>query len=386
MAALGITVGTVYWGQAVLQNALDAGSRAGAQEAMYNPSTAFSKAYHIIRVNDGMAQHILIESGQQYDATHPGAQMLPLSTVASAHESIPGGFANVFGIHQFHLSNVSASAANVPFSYSIFQGCRVPSPGNGHSSNGIALHFSGTNQNVATSEPVWVHSNNFITGGSNALVGKWQPTASQTTSRISPQPRFAPVTTLSVWTLPSLQQSGYTVITQSDAMSHGWLYKSGSGGYFTPQSCLHAASCTISGPLAINGNVRIHSNVGTLNLEGALVAYGNITFAGATSIGQSGAPPWILAAMPVSALSSRHVSPSSSSCTNNLSTITFDGATAFTNGAIYDPVGTIHLGGNSSTVTNSSIVGHFLSLSGGMKVTPPQNVPLLPTNTVQLVR
>lgn len=387
MSAVGVTVGTVYWSKTVLQNALDAGSRAGVQESFYNPSTTYSKAYQVVRLNDTNTQNLIIESGQKYDAAHPGGHYLPSAIVASAQQTVPGGFAGVFGIHQFHLATVSVAVGNEPFAYTIFQGCQVSSPGTGHTSNHIALHFTGQNTNLNSSLPVWVHANNFITGGASTLSGSWVTTASQTTSQISPTPRYSPPVSLPIWTLPSLQKKGYTAITQKNASQYGWTYNAGSGGYFTPTVCVKSRSCSVGGKFAVEGNVRFHNTVRTLNLNGgAVVAYGNIIFAGHTNIGQSGSPKWIVAAMPPSAITSSAINHNSTTCDNSISTINFDGTTSLINGSLYDPAGSIHLGGNSSELLNSSLVAYFLSLSGGMEISPPNSSAALPYNQILLIR
>ena len=389
MAAAGVTIGTVYFAKTDLQNAVDAGARAGAQEYMYNPSTSFSQARNIVALDDASSSNVVVQMGSAYDASHPGANILPLSVVVTAQQTVDGGFAGVFGINTFTVRALGAASANSQFDYTLFQGCHLaPS---GASTSGIALKIKGNSSNASSANPVWVHSNNIIVSSSQAMggPGTWITTASQSGSSATPTPFFAPPITPPIWTLGDLLKQGYTEITQANAAQNGWVYKTGSGGYFTPAACSTASACTVNGQFAVDGNVRFHSSLGSLSMAGAVVSFGNMTFAGATTVsgnGISSGARWILAAMPVSALTTATVPPASGSCSNDLSTMSFDGATSLTNGDVYDPAGNIHFGGHNSAFVNSSVVAHYLELSGGLTVTPPTSVATMPVNQITLIR
>lgn len=114
MAGVSLTVGTVYFAQAKLQNAVDAAALAGAQEMTTTDAAAPGDQASLITQDDAAATH-----------PHVSAQTTPGNTVlATATATVPGTFAALFGYKTFtiHAHAVAQYGPGPAFDYAIFQG------------------------------------------------------------------------------------------------------------------------------------------------------------------------------------------------------------------------------------------------------------------------
>lgn len=114
LAGLSLTVGTVYFGQAKLQNAVDAAALAGAQEMNTGDARAPADQASLVTQDDSAATHIVLKT-----LTNP-----PHTVMATAQAQVPGTFAALFGIHHFTVKAQARAAygAGAPFNYAVFQG------------------------------------------------------------------------------------------------------------------------------------------------------------------------------------------------------------------------------------------------------------------------
>ena len=114
MAAVGVTVGSVYFAKTQLQNAVDAAALAGAHQQAAHPSASLSSQAALITADDPHSTSGTV-------ANVPGQPMLVRAT---AYESVPAGLAGLFGIRQFTVG-ATAVACHGPgpaFDWAIFQG------------------------------------------------------------------------------------------------------------------------------------------------------------------------------------------------------------------------------------------------------------------------
>lgn len=116
LAGLSLTVGTVYFEQEKLQNAVDAAALAGAQEMNTADPSAPGDQASLVTQDDARATHVVVK-----------IQTTPPHTVrAQAQAQVPGTFAALFGIKTFTVTvtvqAVASYGAGQPFDYAVFQG------------------------------------------------------------------------------------------------------------------------------------------------------------------------------------------------------------------------------------------------------------------------
>lgn len=349
-----LTVGSLYFAQTRLQNAVDAAALAGAQVAAAGyPSNVGQQAALISKDAPGASGTVAVQSTP------------PDTVAASGMLTLPGGFAAVLGFKSFSVRAraVATWGAGAPFNFAVFQGDPNPSD--------PPLTLNGNNQIVGS-----VHSNNDLVINGHVVVsgsceGDPEVTANGSARCEAGDEPHAPEVPMPDWQPAQVTpESATTVGSPSEHES------------FDPQ-----------GPV-VTGNYIIYGNVtfsGNESIDGHYVVYGNATFNGNNSFSGSltvyggnitlnGSLTQYMADQGV-ALAAFADNKESGSETAN---ITVNGNQTI-DGALYSPDGQIVLNGNV-TVTGA-VVGRQDVLNGNVSVTYNANdVNAVPVSQVALIR
>lgn len=375
MAGAGVTVGTVYYSQAKLQNAVDAAALAGGR-ALFSQgnASAANGQTAIVTQNDPNANNVSV-------AVSPSN---PNIVVASANVSAPGSFASLFG-HPTFLVKAKAAAEVGPgaaFNYAIFQG-------DTHASDpaltlsGTDTVTSGTNQNNAD-----VHSNNNLNlTGSVNVAGSCgaNPTVTLTgkSNCAAGVIQSAPEISMPKWTPREVSPQNATTVgspTNPVGMTITGS-SSSSGNYIVYGNLTIDANSNVTGHYLVeDGNIIIHGNS---EVAGSLVTFGGgIRLSG--KITQSGGGYLALAAFTKNGT----VSPDATAhMTGNSPTpgaIILAGNVTI-NSAIYAPDSYI-LATGTDTI-NGSVVGYRVNLKSHVNVLDnPAANSALPVQQVTLIQ
>ncbi len=326
MAAAGVTVGTIYYAKTNLQNAVDAAALAGAKVIADGNSSAPANQAFLVSQNDSAAQNISV----QIDPNFINA------VEATASESVPGGFAGIFGYHKFTVTakGVATYGPGPAFDYAVFQG------------NKGQLNFNGP----VNSDPGSIHSNGSINmDGSSCVVGGI--TVGESGSNMNgsfggqgcaqgfiengqiPLPQ---------WTLQQLTPKNAITISNpgnypSGTALNGNYVIDGNGG-----------TVNFNGSLTINGDVLVEN--GSVNVDGGLTMNGSLTtYNGSINLNGSITQMSPNSGVAIAALGS----------SGNTENINYDGHSSFT-GAIYAPDGAINFNGSIGH-KNSPVVGAVIA-------------------------
>jgi len=369
VAGTGLTVGTVYYARTRLQNAVDAAALAGAQ-TYQNPG---SQASLISQDDPGATGTVEWNPDIFY----------PNTVVATGSVEVPGGFAQIFGFHDFTVRAraVASPAPGWPFDFAIFQGTTQE-----------ALSFNGAKLDVTGG----IHANQDINfnGGKDTVSGVISATGTVSPSGVGTIENNAPYIPMPVWNAPGLP-SGYTTIGSSTNPVSNWPTSNEldgntlTGNYFVygnvslpagivvDGSIEATGTITLSGGDTINGNLigdgpnsgitdqsgnnsssqgkSASSQPNTINGSLFTLGGGNITFDGAnTTLGNS-VNALILAALPSNGQPGGNITFNGS---NNSNTVP---------GIIYAPDGTITFNGGSNTF-EGSIVGNQVQFNGSNNI------------------
>ncbi|MCY0863664.1 MAG: pilus assembly protein TadG-related protein [Sulfobacillus sp.] len=318
VAGTGLTVGTVYYARTRLQNAVDAAALAGAQ-TYQNPG---SQASLISQDDPGATGTVEWNTDIFY----------PNTVVATGSVEVPGGFAQIFGFHDFTVRAraVASPAPGWPFDFAIFQGSSTD------------LSIDGTSLNVVGG----IHSNGSISlnggpSGKDIVTGVLSATSTVSPTGLPNTEENAPYIPMPIWTLPSFpnlqtENSNWTV-TQSTP----------GGNYFVNGSVTIDSNVTFNGSIEATGGIT-YGEGDTIN--GSLIALGgNITSNGGNGTLAS-STSLVLAALPYNGQPGGN--------------ITFNGANnSVSNGVVYAPDGRIKLNGSGNTFVGS-IVGNVVDPKG----------------------
>ncbi len=346
MAGLALTLGTVYFGQAKLQNAVDAAALAGAQEMNTSDSNAPGDQAILVTQNDSAATHVVVSAPTQS----------PNTVMATAQAQVPGTFAALFGVKTFTVKAraVASYGAGAPFNYAVFQG-------DPHQHDPpLVLNGANIIQPTAGIGSADVHSNDNLTlDGANWVQGACSASGQLTEHGVGgcSQGQTSGVAPIAMpnWSTQTLIQQATRVI----------------GSAQNPTDYTFNGAGQFSGNWVVFGNVTI---AGAVAGPGSIVAIGgHITITGAAIFGNNGQGSGIcLAALP----------PASSPQTPE--NITIHGAHIMT-GVLYAPTGTITLGGADSV--QGAVVGYHVNLGGAGIVTyDPTQLATVPLRQVALIQ
>ena len=292
MTGLALTVGSVYYGQAKLQNALDAAALAGAQEmstqASQTPS-GHAWLHWLVRKDDVAATHIVVQP-----------QMAPPNTVlAKAEAQVPGTFAALFGFRTFTVraQAVASYGAGEPFDFAVFQG--DPYAGNPGLDLKGHVHVtspSGTGANVHSNNNVYVNGSTLVEGSCGG-----NPSASANehgNGKSGCQQGLiqnAPKIPMPQWTVAEATPPGATVVG-SPSNPQGLTVNGNSavnGNYVIYGNLVISGNSTVTGHYLVeDGNAIIH---GKATVEGSITVFNGGIYCGG-NITQSGGGILALAA------------------------------------------------------------------------------------------
>ena len=338
--AASITVGTVYFAQTRLQNAVDAAALAGAQSEMDGGSANANQTY---LTQQNMPQAVVTVS----PLANP-----PNAVQALGKVTVPGSFASLFGIKDFTVRarGVAQYGAGAAFDYALFQGASSTLNLSGNTRVNGSAHSNG---NMALSGKDCITGSTTVGASGSSVTG--QGACPQTFVQI-------PYVPMPDWTLAQVTPQNATVI-------------SGDGCNSIPQNLTgnYIIYCplNLSGSNVINGNILVEGG-SSVNISGNAAISGSITVYGG-SMNLSGD---VSEAVTGKGAALAAVGPDSScSMSGNISV----------NGVVYCPDGTINISGNP-TVTGA-VVGEYVDASGNITVTyNAEDVQQVPVQQVSLIQ
>ncbi len=331
--AASITVGTVYFAQTRLQNAVDAAALAGAQSEMQGGSPTTNQGY---LTQQNMPQAEVSVS----NLTNP-----PNAVQALGKVTVPGSFASLFGIKQFTVRarGVAQITVQAPFKYALFEGARS------------TLSVSGDTKVYGDA-----HSNgNMALSGNNCITGTM--TVGDTGSSVSGSEKCTttftqiPYVPMPNWTLAQVTPQNATVISGAGCNS---IPQTLTGNYIL------YCNWNTSGQVTVDGDVLVEPGY-SISISGQLVISGSFTVDNG-SISISGG---VTQDMPgqgaaLAALNGGNISISGNSKID---------------GVLYAPGGSINLSGNQKV--SGAVIGEYVNLSGAKTITynvqnPPKDLPI----------
>lgn len=338
--AASITVGTVYFAQTRLQNAVDAAALAGAQAEMQGGSPTTNQTY--LKQQNMPAAQISVAN-----LTDP-----PNSVEATGAVTVPGSFASLFGIKHFtvHARGVAQITVQAPFKYALFQGAQpstlplsgdVKVNGDAHSNGNMALSGNNCISGVASVSE---------SGSTVAHGGKCTVTFTQ-----------VPYIPMPDWTLAQVTPGNATVI-------------SGAACNNIPQSLVgnYILYCNwnTSSQITVDGNVLVEPGY-SISVSGGLVISGSFTVdSGSISISGGMTQDMPGAGAALAALNGGNISISGNSKIQ---------------GVLYAPGGSIDLSGNQKIT--GAVIGDYVSLSGEKTITyDGTETNALPVKQVALIQ
>lgn len=351
VAGAGVTVGTVYYAQSRLQNAVDAAALAAAKtmETTNNAAEAENQSALVSQDDSAARDATVTVSSSPTDSV--------LAT-ASAQSSTAGGFAAVFGHSRFGIQAQAKAAVSPggPFNFAVFQGDPNPSQ--------PPLTFNGTDQVLSPTpgNTANVHSNNDVLlngnvtvqgscgGDPSVSVGGNSSCAAGT---IAPAPQVA----MPVWSANQVTPPNATTI--GSASNPTGLTVNGSaslsGNDVIYGNLVFSGDDTVTGHFLVYGNIVVNGNC---VITGSLTSIGgSVTLNGNVAVNGSGG----LAVVALTA------NGSTSNSTSGPGSITVNGGVSI-NSTLYAPNGGIVLNGNDTV--NGSIVGYAVTMNGTVNVTP----------------
>ncbi len=338
--AASVTVGTVYFAQTRLQNAVDAAALAGAQQEMDGGAATTNQGY-LTQQNMPQA-HINISN----------LNSPPNAVQALGKVTVPGSFASLFGIKQFTVraKGVAQYGAGAAFDYAVFQGATSTLSLSGNTQVNGSAHSNG---NMALSGSNCITGTLTVGESGSATSGSEKCTTAFTQISYVPMPD---------WTLAQVTPQNATVI-------------SGSGCNSIPQTLTgnYILYCplNLSGSNSVNGNILVEGG-NSVNVSGNAAISGSITvFGGSINLSGNVAEAVTGKGAALAAIGSN----SSCSMSGNISV----------NGVVYCPDGPIDISGNP-TVTGA-VIGQYVDASGNITVTyDAKDVQQVPVQQVSLIQ
>ncbi len=339
--AASITVGTVYFAQTRLQNAVDAAALAGAQSEMDGGSANANQTY------------LTQQNMPQAEVTVSNLANPPNSVQALGKVTVPGSFASLFGIKQFTVRarGVAQITVQAPFKYALFQG-NQPSTLN-LSSNTTVNGDAHSNGNMALSGDNCINGAATVSEGGSYAQGAQKCATTFTQIHNVPMPN---------WTLTQVTPKNATVISGAAC---GTIPNTLTGNYIL------YCNWNTSGQVTVDGNVLVEPGYsvsigGGIVISGSLVAdNGSISISGGMTQDMPGQGA-ALAAL-------------------NGGSITITGNDAI-DGVLYAPGGSITLKGKQTI--SGAVVGGQVNLVGDKTITynvqnPPKELPIAQVALIQ---
>ncbi len=378
MGGVGLTVGTIYFAQAKLQNAVDAAALAGAKALSADNPDAPANESSYITANDPQATNVAISA---LPSTTPDA---PTIVQASATANVPGTFASLFGHPSFSVQAQAEAVASPgePFNFAVFQG--DPNTSNQELLLNGNVSITSSSSTAAAS----VHSNNNLELNGNVSVDGTcggDPTVSLVgnpscvAGTIAPAPQIP----MPQWTVSQAIPSNPTTVgslTDPTGMTISGNTTT-EGDYIVYGDLIINGNATVSGNYVVeDGNIIINGNAA---VSGSLVTFGGgIYLAG--NVTQSNGGTLALAAFTSNdELSNDALQPAPNDPPNPGSIVLNGNITV--NSALYAPDSYIDLNGN--VTVNGAVVGYLVNLNGNVSVSySPEVIGAIPVQQVTLIQ
>lgn len=368
-AGLAVDIGSAYATSSRLQSAVDAGALAGAEASATGKSVSVPG---IVGENDAGAHNIQFYCNP---SSCTGGTGQTVTVTVTAQDEAPGGFAALFGVRQFTVSN-SASAAVVlsdVFQYAVFQG-------DPNLQDTLTLTGNTTvNGDVHSNDNLDTSGNDHISGVGTAS-GQYTGNPKACTEGCS---GGSPLISMPIWTVSQLENwPGVTIVGSSQSPVSCTIR--GSGGSSSETLDCGSQSYTITpgslpnflifGSLDISGSLTLDGSF--ITVDGPITVDGNVQ----ASNNNGGSDGLVLAAL-----------PSNGDSTGGGPSVTVSG-TSTIEGTLYAPDGTVKLNGQGpgkaqgATITGS-VIGYHITLMGTPAITySPPMTGQLPDQLVALVR
>jgi cytoskeletal protein CcmA (bactofilin family) len=411
--AMGVTLSTVYFARANLQNAVDAAALAGAAEMGTVDASAPGDQAFLITRNDPAAQNGCVEAAPNTCGLN--VLSIPNTVVATATEKVSGGFANLFGIHQFTIRaiGVASYGPGEAFDYAIFQG----DPNVGGSDNPEL----GLNGNVSINSANGMSGANIHSNNGMQLVGNVTVDGACTASNAGVTltgnvtcnegtDNGVPVIPMPQWNVKSVTATPPATTTiGSPSNPVGYTFSGNTsltGNWVVYGNVDISGNVTGPGTLVVYGNVTVTGNFsgpavliahGTVNMAGNISGNAQIYAFGAVTVSGNSGTGAITAIGGSITLSGNVSGPGGNGVGVALAAlpppgdptqaenITLNGNVSGFSGVLYAPAGTIVMNGNPSI--DGAVVGWLVDMNGNVSVTyDAGQLKAIPFNQVALVQ
>ena len=375
MAGLGVTVGTVYYGQAQLQDAVDAGAMAGAQAlSTASDPNAPQDQTAIVSQNDPRAQNVFVLQS-------------PINSrlvTASATALVPGTFAALIGHNSFlvQAKAVASISPGLPFNYTVFQGDPNKSDAP------LLLNGNSSVDSSTGGDTADVHSNNDLELNGNISVdgscgGNPSVTQIGNTSCAGGVIQAAPEIAMPQWTPAEASPANATVLGSPQDLVGMTVQgnTSTSGNYIIYGNMTIDGNSTVTGHYLIeDGNIIINGNA---SITGSLVTFGGgISLNG--NVSQSNGGVLALAAFTSNGQVASDATNPSPANPPTPGSIDLNGNVSV-NSILYAPDSYVDLNGNVSV--NGGVVGYVVSVNGNVTITGnPSDLSAVPVQQVTLIQ
>lgn len=378
MGGVGLTVGTIYFAQAKLQNAVDAAALAGAKALSVGAAGAPASESSYITANDPQATNVAISA---LPSTIPDT---PTIVQASATTQVPGTFAALFGHSTFSVQAQAEAVASPgqPFDFAVFQGDPNASNPNLLLNGNVSVNSSGSTPAAA------VHSNNDLELNGNVRVdgacgGDPSVSLIGNSSCAAGVVEPAPQIPMPQWTVPeAIPTNPTTVGSPTDTIG-----MTISGNSTTDGNYIVYGNLTIDGNASVAGNYVVEDgNIivnGNATISGSLITFGGgIYLAG--NVTQSDGGTLALAAFTSGGeVSSTALQPAPNNPPRPGSIVLNGNITV--NSALYAPDSYIDLNGN--VTVNGAVVGYLVNFNGNVSITySPTVIGAIPVQQVTLIQ
>ncbi len=373
LAGLSLTVGTVYFGQQKLQNAVDAAALAGAQEMNTADAQAPGDQAALVTQDDPAATHVVVQT-----------QTTPPNTVrAQAQAQVPGTFAALFGIKTFTVKAqaVASYGAGQPLNYAVFQG--DPHAGNPELLLNGNTHVTSLNLSDAN-----VHSNNTVYLNGHVTVagscgGHPAATVNGNSACQHGLIQNAPEVAMPQWTVAQTTPPGATVIgTPSNPKGltiHGHTTENGNYMIYGPLT-IQGNSTVLGHYVVEDGNVIINGNA---TIQGSLTVFGGGIYCGG-NISQAGGGNLALTAFTANRQTAANATSANPGNPPSPGSIVLNGNVRV-HSVLYAPDSYIDLNGNITV--NGAVVGYQDVLNGNVTITyNSAEITAVPVRQVALIQ
>ncbi len=401
MAGVGLTVGTVYYSQQKLQNAVDAGALAGAKALMMGDPNAPGDQAALVSQDDPGASHVKLTVSSSR----------PNTVEVSAMVQAPGTFAALFGHSHFavHVNAAATYGPGAPFTYAVFQGdphagdppltligntAVISSNGsptaNVHSNNDLKLQGNISVDGACEGDPSVIKEGSTSTedSGSTGDSTSKEDSASKKESPDCAGPIVAPANQIAMpqWSVAQATPPNAIVVGSPSNPVGMTIGKDGkdqtvNGNYVINGNLVINGNTTVTGHYLVrDGNIIVNGNA---IITGSLVTFGGGIFM-AGNVSQSGGGALAVAAFTSNGQVAESANTPAAHNPPDAGSIVVDGNVNVSS-ILYAPDGYVDLNGNEDV--SGAVIGYRVNLKGNVDITytPSQNAAV-PVQQVSLIQ